>query len=170
MYNNYWRIKMQKMKKLNLSLLVENTIKETDMAIQVSEISDKLQKMIQDLSDTKVVDIAELVKQIKYDNNIEQAQQLEQQMGAKLDQAIETLTAVKSEIDNDVVRLFNGEGIDGTSSTEGQSDLDADISSLSGEDSFGDADLEDMEIDSEESADEDLDDLEGFDSVERTLK
>lgn len=160
---------MQKIKQFNLTMLVENTIKETDVAIQVSEISDKLQKMIQDLSDTKVIDIAELVKQIKYDNNIEQAEQLEQQIGTKLDQAIETLTAVKSEIDNDVVRLFNGEGIDG-SEIDGQSDLDADISSLSGEDSFGDEDLEDIEVDSEESIDDDLEDIESFNTVERTLK
>lgn len=161
---------MQKMKKLNLSMLVENTIKETDVAIQVSEISDKLQKMIQDLSDTKVVDIAELVKQIKYDNNIEQAQQLEQQIGVKLDQAIETLTSVKSEIDNDVVRLFNGEGIDGNMANAGQSDLDADISSLNGSDDFGDDDLEDIEVDDEDSVDDDLADIEGFETVERTLK
>ena len=90
---------MKDFKKFDISMLVENSIKETDLAISVSEISDKIQKMIQDLSDMKIVDIAELVKQIKYDNRIEQAEQLEQQMGSKLDQAIETLTAVKSEIE-----------------------------------------------------------------------
>jgi hypothetical protein len=58
---------MKNVKKFDLSLLVENTIKETDLAISVSEISDKIQKMIQDLSVTKIVDIAELVKQLKYD-------------------------------------------------------------------------------------------------------
>ena len=73
---------MKDFKKFDISMLVENSIKETDLAISVSEISDKIQKMIQDLSDMKIVDIAELVKQIKYDNKIEQATQLEQQMGS----------------------------------------------------------------------------------------
>ena len=155
---------MQKMKKFDLSILVENTIKETDMAIQISEISDKIQKMIQDLSDIKIVDIAELVKQIKYDNNIAQAENLEQQMGSKLDQAIETLTSVKSEIDNDVVKIFNGEEM-GSADNE-TSDLDADLSSLSDDESS----LDDMELEDEDSIDDDLADLDDFDAVERTIK
>lgn len=156
---------MTKMKKFDLSMLVENTIKETDMAIQISEISDKIQKMIQDLSDIKIVDIAELVKQIKYDNNIAQAENLEQQMGSKLDQAIETLTSVKSEIDNDVVKIFNGESM-GDSEQE-ISDLDADLSDLGNEDDSG---LDDMELEDEDSIDDDLADLDDFDAVERTIK
>lgn len=154
---------MKDFKKFDISMLVENSIKETDLAISVSEISDKIQKMIQDLSDMKIVDIAELVKQIKYDNRIEQAEQLEQQMGSKLDQAIETLTAVKSEIDNDVVKLFNGEGLEGDSSS--MPDDGADLDTALADD---DTDLDTgMEMDDEESVDDDLAD---FEPDERTLK
>ena len=154
---------MKDFKKFDISMLVENSIKETDLAISVSEISDKIQKMIQDLSDMKIVDIAELVKQIKYDNRIEQAEQLEQQMGSKLDQAIETLTAVKSEIDNDVVKLFNGEGLEGDSAS--MPDDGADLDTALADD---DTDIDtDMEMDDEESVDDDLAD---FEPDERTLK
>ena len=155
---------MKDFKKFDISMLVENSIKETDLAISVSEISDKIQKMIQDLSDMKIVDIAELVKQIKYDNRIEQAEQLEQQMGSKLDQAIETLTAVKSEIDNDVVKLFNGEGLEDDSSIpDDGADLDTALA-----DDGADADLDKgMEMNDEESVDDDLAD---FEPDERTLK
>lgn len=154
---------MKDFKKFDISMLVENSIKETDLAISVSEISDKIQKMIQDLSDMKIVDIAELVKQIKYDNKIEQATQLEQQMGSKLDEAIETLTAVKSEIDNDVVKLFNGEGLDGGDAmpTDDGADLDT---ALSDDGSSLDSD---MDMGEEESIDDELAD---FEPDERTLK
>lgn len=154
---------MKDFKKFDISMLVENSIKETDLAISVSEISDKIQKMIQDLSDMKIVDIAELVKQIKYDNKIEQATQLEQQMGSKLDEAIETLTAVKSEIDNDVVKLFNGEGLDGGDDmpTDDGADLDT---ALSDDGSSLDSD---MDMGEEESVDDELAD---FEPDERTLK
>lgn len=155
---------MKDFKKFDISMLVENSIKETDLAISVSEISDKIQKMIQDLSDMKIVDIAELVKQIKYDNRIEQAEQLEQQMGSKLDQAIETLTAVKSEIDNDVVKLFNGEGLeDDAPMADDGADLDTALA-----DDGADADLDTgMEMGDEESVEDDLAD---FEPDERTLK
>lgn len=152
---------MKDFKKFDISMIVENSIKETDLAISVSEISDKIQKMIQDLSDMKIVDIAELVKQIKYDNQIEQATQLEQQMGSKLDQAIETLTAVKSEIDNDVVKLFNGEGLDGD-----DMNAPADIDSVDIDSTLSDEEG-DLESDMEDSVDDDLAD---FETDERTLK
>jgi len=152
---------MKDFKKFDISMIVENSIKETDLAISVSEISDKIQKMIQDLSDMKIVDIAELVKQIKYDNRIEQATQLEQQMGSKLEQAIETLTAVKSEIDNDVVKLFNGEGLDGDNS-----EAPADIDTTSLDDELSDEEGN-LESDMEDSVEDDLAD---FETDERTLK
>lgn len=154
---------MKDFKKFDISMLVENSIKETDLAISVSEISDKIQKMIQDLSDMKIVDIAELVKQIKYDNKIEQATQLEQQMGSKLDEAIETLTAVKSEIDNDVVKLFNGEGLDGGDDMPADDGADLDTA-LSDDGSSLDSD---MDMGEEESVDDELAD---FEPDERTLK
>ena len=154
---------MKDFKKFDISMLVENSIKETDLAISVSEISDKIQKMIQDLSDMKIVDIAELVKQIKYDNKIEQATQLEQQMGSKLDEAIETLTAVKSEIDNDVVKLFNGEGLD--DGDDMPSDDGADLETALADDG---SNLDsDMDMGEEESVDDDLAD---FEPDERALK
>jgi len=162
---------MKNVKKFDLSLLVENTIKETDLAISVSEISDKIQKMIQDLSDTKIVDIAELVKQLKYDNKIEQAEQLEQNMGSKLDEAINTLTAIKSEIDNDVVAIFNGDSMGETPANE-PTDMEADLGAELGDETAGEDDLSnDMDVaEPDDSVDDDLADLDNFGTVERTLK
>ena len=162
---------MKNVKKFDLSLLVENTIKETDLAISVSEISDKIQKMIQDLSDTKIVDIAELVKQLKYDNKIEQAEQLEQNMGSKLDEAINTLTAIKSEIDNDVVAIFNGDSMGETPVNE-PTDMEADLGAELGDETAGEDDLSnDMDVaEPDDSVDDDLADLDNFGTVERTLK
>lgn len=162
---------MKNVKKFDLSLLVENTIKETDLAISVSEISDKIQKMIQDLSDTKIVDIAELVKQLKYDNKIEQAEQLEQNMGSKLDEAINTLTAIKSEIDNDVVAIFNGDSM-GEAPAGEPTDMEADLGAELGDETAGEDDLSnDMDVaEPDDSVDDDLADLDNFGTVERTLK
>ena len=73
------------------------------------------------------------------------------------------LTAVKSEIDNDVVKLFNGEGLDGGDDMPADDGADLDTA-LSDDGSSLDSD---MDMGEEESVDDELAD---FEPDERTLK
>jgi len=93
-------------------------------------------------------------------------------MGSKLDEAINTLTAIKSEIDNDVVAIFNGEDMGGNAGDETPNDMEADLNSQLGDDNAGEDDLaNDMDVsEPDDSVDDDLADLDNFGTVERTMK
>lgn len=119
--------------------LCESEIKSTELALATSSISSDLQSMIEKLSNIKIKDVAELTKKIKYDGNINAGEDFNQNIGAKLDQAIQSLTEIKSEIDNEVVKISNGESLgseDGESSDMSDSDFAKD---------FGDSDDEDFD-------------------------
>lgn len=140
-----------------IKMLCENEIKSTEMALATENIGNELQSMVEKLTNIKTKDLAELVKKIKFDNDIEAGESFNQSMSEKLDQAIQTLTDIKGSIDNEVVSLFNGEGVSGGS----EEDLDAD--SVDFEDSdmasdFGDEEVPEFNPD-EESSEEDLGDL-----------
>lgn len=135
--------------------LCEEQIQSTDLALSVEKMSGEIQSMVQKVTDMKTKDLSMLVKKIKFDNDINKAEGFEQSIGEKLDQAITALSDVKSSLDNDTVRLFNGEdpGSDDMSAPAGDelSDIDQDFG---GED-FGD----------EEESDEDTDlDFSGLDA------
>ena len=140
--------------------LCENEIKTTEIALATSSISSDLQSMIEKLSNVKVKDVAELSKKIKYDGDIDAGEQFSQNIGAKLDQAIQALTEIKSEIDNEVVKISQGESLGGTESM----DMDADLGGSDIAADFGEE--EDFE---EFSAEEPTDDL-GLDELERESK
>lgn len=140
--------------------LCENEIKTTEIALATSSISSDLQSMIEKLSNVKVKDVAELSKKIKYDGDIDAGEQFSQNIGAKLDQAIQALTEIKSEIDNEVVKISQGESLGGSESM----DMDVDLGGSDIEADFGEE--EDFE---EFSAEEPTDDL-GLDELERESK
>ena len=140
--------------------LCENEIKTTEIALATSSISSDLQSMIEKLSNVKVKDVAELSKKIKYDGDIDAGEQFSQNIGAKLDQAIQALTEIKSEIDNEVVKISQGESLGGSESM----DMDADLGGSDIAADFGEE--EDFE---EFSAEEPTDDL-GLDELERESK
>lgn len=140
--------------------LCENEIKTTEIALATSSISSDLQSMIEKLSNVKVKDVAELSKKIKYDGDIDAGEQFSQNIGAKLDQAIQALTEIKSEIDNEVVKISQGESLGGAESM----DMDADLGGSDIAADFGEE--EDFE---EFSAEEPTDDL-GLDELERESK
>ena len=84
-------------------------------------------------------------------------------MGEKLDQAIQSLTDIKGAIDNEVVSLFNGEGISGDESMDDgeQFDVDSlDDSDLASD--FNDEEVPEFNPD-EESEDDGLDSLNDLD-------
>ena len=98
--------------------------------------------------------MADLVKKIKYDGNIEKADTFNNELGQKLDTLIQTATEVKSEIDNNVVQLFQGNDLQGS-----EANMDNELGDF--EDDFGSDDMEEFSMDDSEG-DEDLD-LDGID-------
>ena len=86
-----------------IKTLCENEIKSTEMALATENIGNELQSMVEKLTNIKTKDLAELVKKIKFDNDIEAGESFNQSMSEKLDQAIQTLTDIKGSIDNEVV-------------------------------------------------------------------
>lgn len=127
--------------------LCEAEIKSTELALAVESISDELQNMIEKISNIKTKDLANLVKKIRYDGDIEKADAFNDSISQKLDTVIDSISEIKGEIDNEVVKLFNGDS------------LDADGEDMGGiEDDFGSEDNF-SEFNPDESADDGIDDL-----------
>ena len=122
--------------------LCESEIKSTELALAVESISDELQNMIEKISNIKTKDLANLVKKIKYDGDIEKADAFNDSISQKLDTIINSITDIKGEIDNEVVKLFNGENLDDSSDDMGDF-----------EDDFGGEDFEDFDSNAEDDID-----------------
>lgn len=138
-----------------IKMLCENEIKSTEMALATENIGNELQSMVEKLTNIKTKDLAELVKKIKFDNDIEAGESFNQSMSEKLDQAIQTLTEIKGSIDNEVVSLFNGEGVSGGEDmSDGMDFEDSDMANDFG----GDEEVPEFNPD-EEKSDEESDDL-----------
>lgn len=145
--------------------LYESEIQNTELALATESFSDEIQNIIEKVTNLKTKELSDLVKKIKYDGDIEKADQFNSELGQKLDTLIQTATEVKNEIDNNVVQLFQGDNLQGDASMDAEQDL-GDI-----EDDFGgDEDFDEFNAD-ENYGDEDvnLDDLD-FGEVEREEK
>lgn len=127
--------------------LYESEIQNTELALATESFSDEIQSIIEKVTNLKTRELADLVKKIKYDGNIEKADAFNSELGQKLDTLIQTATEVKNEIDNNVVQLFQGNDLAGQEATGGEMG--------SFEDDFG-GDFEEFNAD-EEQGDEDLD-------------
>lgn len=146
-----------------IKMICENEIKSTEMALATENIGDTLQQMVEKLTNIKTKDLAELVKKIKFDNDIQAGEDFNQSMSQKLDQAIQTLSEIKGDIDNEVVSLFNGEGVSGGDDSSDDIDFeDSDVASDFGEDDdvpeFNPDDEVSLTDDSEDLGDMDLSD------------
>lgn len=140
--------------------LCENEIKTTELALSVEKISSDFQSMIEKLTNIKTKDVAELTKKIKFDGDIDGGEKFNQSIGVKLDQAITTLTLVKSEIDNEVVNISQGKSFgQGDSTDVDELGKDLDDSDLAND--FSDDDFEEFNPDEDE--DLSLDDLDELD-------
>nr|DAJ42580.1 MAG TPA: hypothetical protein [Caudoviricetes sp.] len=141
--------------------LYEAEIQNTELALAVESISSDMQSMIEKLSNLKVKDLAELIKKLKFDGNVEGGEQLNQSIGDKIDQAIDTLSDIKSQIDNEIVRISQGDmSGDGDSMGNETPDLgDSDMGSdLGGDEDFEEFDAdEDYNDSGDDFSDEDLD-------------
>jgi len=146
--------------------LYESEIQNTELALATESFSDEIQNIIEKVTNLKTKELADLVKKIKYDGDIEKADQFNSELGQKLDTLIQTATEVKNEIDNNVVQLFQGNELAG-----GQPDVEQDgLGDLQDDLGQGEDDFDEFNAD-EETGDEDisLDDLD-FGEVERERK
>jgi len=133
-----------------IKMLCENEIKSTEMALATESISNELQSMVEKLTNIKVKDLADLVKKIKFDGDIQAGEDFNQSMTEKLDQAIQTLTEIKGNIDNEVVSLFNGEGVGGATEDAATDFEDSDMANDFG----GDEEVPEFNPDDEDSLDD----------------
>ena len=145
--------------------LYESEIQNTELALATESFSDEIQSIIEKVTSLKTKELADFVKKIKYDGDIEKADQFNSELGQKLDTLIQTATDVKNEIDNNVVQLFQGDDLQGAEDVEqnGLGDLQDDLGQ-------GEEDFDEFNAD-EDMGDEDisLDDLD-FGEVEREKK
>lgn len=145
--------------------LYESEIQNTELALATESFSDEIQAIIEKVTNLKTKELSDLVKKIKYDGDIEKADQFNSELGQKLDTLIQTATEVKNEIDNNVVQLFQGDNLQDAEDVEqnGLGDLQDDLGQ-------GEEDFDEFNAD-EDMGDEDisLDDLD-FGEVEREKK
>lgn len=133
-----------------IQALYESEIQNTELALATESFSDEIQSIIEKVTNLKTKELAELVKKIKYDGDIEKADSFNQEMSQNLDTIIQAATEAKSKIDNNVVSLFQGQdmsnndmGDDDLGSFEddfGGDDLDADIDEFSDDKDYGNED------------------------------
>lgn len=141
------------MRKHFITKLTEAAISTTDLALNVESMSEQIQSMIEKITNIKTKDLAVLVKKIKYDNEIQMADDFNQNIGGKLDQLIQSMTEIKGEIDNVTVGMLNGDDNLGGSSEGDESlgDFESD---------FGTDETEETEETEEDDGTEDFSDLE----------
>ena len=151
--------------------LTEAAISTTDLALNVEGMSEQIQSMIEKITNIKTKDLAVLVKKIKYDNDIQKADEFQQNIGGKLDQLIQSMTEIKGEIDNVTVGMLNGDdsmGAEG-SSDEGMGDFEEDFGEFNAEEGSDDLGLGGEEVPEEDG--DSLDDLASdLDSLSREEK
>ena len=147
-----------------LCLLLEADIKSTEVALAVEAMADQLDTIVSKLSSMQTKDLSNLVKGIKYNNDIETANALQQNIGEKLTAALNTITELKSDLETEVVNLMNGNPIGGGSKADEESDFSAEFNPDEEEGSDEETEKDDTVSDKE------ADEFDGFDEMERTLK
>ena len=109
------------MTKNYIELLAEAAIEEAEIALNVEAMADEVQSMVEKLTKIKTEDLAGLARKIKYsDESSQSGDSIQDTIGAKIQEAIDVLTDIKSDIDNETVKLASGEPVD--------ADLDLDAS------------------------------------------
>lgn len=147
-----------------LCMLLEADIKSTEVALAVEAMADQLDTIVSKLSSMQTKDLSNLVKGIKYNNDIETANALQQNIGEKLTAALNTITELKSDLETEVVNLMNGNPIGGGNKADEESDFSAEFNPDEEEGSDEETEKEDTVSDKE------ADEFDGFDEMERTLK
>ena len=153
-----------------IKTLTEAAISTTDLALNVEGMSEQIQSMIEKITNIKTKDLAVLVKKIKYDNDIQKADEFQQNIGGKLDQLIQSMTEIKGEIDNVTVGMLNGDdsmGAESSSGDEGMGDFEEDFGEFNADEGSEDLGGEEAPEEGGDSLDDLASDL---DSLSREAK
>ena len=131
------------------------------MTLRVSQSWDEITSVRFTLNGVEKIVAYTIPAKLLGDGDIEGGESFNQSMSEKLDQAIQTLTDIKGSIDNEVVSLFNGEGVSG--GDDGMDDgSQFDVDSLDDSDLASDFNDESVP---EFNPDEESADLEGLDDL-----
>ena len=144
-------------------LTESESLQNTEVALAIESMSKDLDSMITKLSTMLTKDLSNLVRKIKFDNNIEVADNLSKNIGDKILNAQQQLSQLKSDLETESVNMMNGNV---TPATEEENDFTKEFK----------ADDEDVEEETEEEIDVDEEDVEpaenmdDFSEMERELK
>jgi len=129
--------------------LDESDIEQAQVVLAAKDLVDRVQKMIEDISEVQYKELPALVDQTRTDLGTSEAESLNKNMGSALDQLMQTLQDVKEQMNNGLSVLTGEEAI----SVPGDDDIDIDPP----EDMDS---LDDVDLDTDDEVDvPDLDDL-----------
>lgn len=124
-------------------------IEQAQVVLAAKDLVDRIQKMIEDMSEVQYKELPALVDQTRTDLGTSEAESLNRDMGSALDQLMQTLQDVKEQMNNGLSVLTGEEAI----SVPGDDDIDIDPP----EDMDS---LDDVDLDTDDEVDvPDLDDL-----------
>lgn len=140
--------------------LNESDIEEAQVVLAAKDLVDRVQKMIEDVSEVQYKDLPALVDQATTDLGTSQADSLQQHIGPALDELMSSLQETKEKMNSGLSSLTGEETLSVPGENDevnSEPDLDTDV-----EDSDEDADL-DLGLDDEDTTDLDLDNSEDSD-------
>lgn len=148
------------MKKSIYELLTEGqNLQNTESALAIEAMVDQLDAMVVKLSSMLTKDLANLVRKTKYDNNIKEADALQENIGGKIQEAMQTLMQLKSDLETESVNMMNGT----------VTAMDSEENDFSKEFNPNEEDEESATEEDEESTEE-VDNMDDFEEMEREIK
>lgn len=149
------------MKKSLYEVLTEaENLQNTESALAIEAMVDQLDTMVVKLSSMLTKDLANLVRKTKYDNNIEEADALQENIGGKIQEAMQTIIQLKSDLETESVNMMNG--------TVTKANKESDFAKEFNPSEEEETETEETEEDIEST--EEVDDMDDFEEMERELK
>jgi len=138
----------------SIKRLNESDIEQAQVVLAAKDLVDRVQKMIEDVSEVQYKELPALVDQTRTDLGTSEAEALQKNIGPALDTIMQALQSSKEEM-NTGLSALTGEDV---MSVPGDDEADIDVEpSL---DSDDDADDIDLDLDSSDDEDIELDDIE----------
>lgn len=145
-------------------LTESESLQNTEVALAIESMSKDLDSMITKLSTMLTKDLSNLVRKIKFDNNIEVADNLSKNIGDKILNAQQQLSQLKSDLETESVNMMNGNV---TPATEEENDFTKEFKADETEE---EPEETEEEIDVDEEDVEPAENMDDFSEMERELK
>lgn len=145
-------------------LTESESLQNTEVALAIESMSKDLDSMITKLSTMLTKDLSNLVRKIKFDNNIEVADNLSKNIGDKILNAQQQLSQLKSDLETESVNMMNGNA---TPATEEENDFTKEFKADEAEE---EPEETEEEIDVDEEDVEPAENMDDFSEMERELK